>query len=76
MRRRGESGRGNGLAKREGNGFHVRELSPARVAPLRFSMTILPLDPLANRSLDALLVFLGGVRAQAEADGRPRLVIL
>jgi menaquinone-specific isochorismate synthase len=37
-------------------------------------MTILPLDPLANRSLDALLSFLGGVRAQADADGRARLV--
>ena len=37
-------------------------------------MTILPLDPLANRSLDALLAFLGGVRAQAESDGRARLV--
>jgi len=37
-------------------------------------MTILPLDPRANRSLDALLAFLGGVRAQADGDGRPRLV--
>lgn len=37
-------------------------------------MTILPLDPLANRSLEALLQFLAGVRAQAEGDGQPRLV--
>lgn len=37
-------------------------------------MTILPLDPLANRSLDALLQFLEGVRAQVTAEGRPRLV--
>ncbi len=37
-------------------------------------MKILPLDPLANRSLEALLAFLGGVRSQAEGDGRPRLV--
>lgn len=37
-------------------------------------MKILPLDPLANRSLDALLAFLGGVRAEADRDGRPRLV--
>ena len=37
-------------------------------------MKILPLDPLANRSLEALLAFLGGVRTQAEGDGRPRLV--
>lgn len=37
-------------------------------------MTILPIDPTANRSLDALLAFLGGVRAKAEADGQPRLV--
>jgi menaquinone-specific isochorismate synthase len=37
-------------------------------------MTILPHDPRANRSLDALLAFLGGVRAQADGDGRPRLV--
>jgi menaquinone-specific isochorismate synthase len=37
-------------------------------------MKILPLDPLANRSLEALLAFLGGVRAQADSDGRARLV--
>ncbi len=37
-------------------------------------MTILPLDPLANRSLEALLAFLAGVRAKAESDGRARLV--
>ncbi|MFT3831201.1 MAG: isochorismate synthase [Opitutaceae bacterium] len=37
-------------------------------------MKILPLDPLANRSLEALETFLSGVRAEAERDGRPRLV--
>jgi menaquinone-specific isochorismate synthase len=37
-------------------------------------MTILPLDPLANRSLEALVGFLAGVRKQADADMRPRLV--
>lgn len=37
-------------------------------------MTILPLDPLANRSLEALLRFLEGVRSQVVAEGRPRLV--
>ncbi|HLP01389.1 MAG TPA: isochorismate synthase [Opitutaceae bacterium] len=37
-------------------------------------MKILPLDPLANRSLEALTTFLSGVRAQAEGDGQPRLV--
>ena len=37
-------------------------------------MTILPLDPLANRSLDALLAFLGGVQAKVKADQVARLV--
>lgn len=37
-------------------------------------MTILPIDPTANRSLDALLALLAGVRAKADADGRARLV--
>jgi menaquinone-specific isochorismate synthase len=37
-------------------------------------MTILPLDPLANRSLEALSTFLAGVRVQAEGDGKTRLV--
>ncbi|HLP08590.1 MAG TPA: isochorismate synthase [Opitutaceae bacterium] len=37
-------------------------------------MKILPLDPLANRSLEALTTFLSGVRAQAEVDGQSRLV--
>lgn len=37
-------------------------------------MKILPLDPLVNRSREALLAFLGGVRAQVESDGRARLV--
>ncbi len=37
-------------------------------------MTILPLDPLANRSLEALSSFLADVRTQAATDGQPRLV--
>ena len=37
-------------------------------------MTILPLDPAAHASPEALRAFLGGCREAAAADGRPRLV--
>ncbi|MFA5058581.1 MAG: isochorismate synthase [Opitutaceae bacterium] len=37
-------------------------------------MTILPLDPVANASPEALRVFLAQCRAAAAGDGRPRLV--